>query len=502
VVGGFALAALATAALTACASSPDVVQLAPGTRLLGEVRDVVTRADVDEDMLGSKVVKQLESRLREGGFTADDIDRGRVVVLREGKVLHAGDDIEWPALLPPGIEVDAGNIVEATVGTPPRIRSIRAASASQGDCRYDEVPIGLGREVFTAFATVFTLTNLEPARVATLYCKGIEAEGWARPLARWRKPPGAEGLAGDASPSETTARKATVAADDAGAEVQLTAAPGRRFRECTTCPEMVILPGGEYRMGAPHGNAPHLTESPAHRVKLRPFAIGRTHVTRAQFAAFVEETGYDAGQKCLTTEGASGWHLASNRNWRNPGFAQTEADPVTCVNWADASAYAAWLANKTGRGYRLPSEAEWEYAARAGTAGDWYWGDSRSEACRFANVDDRSMNVKVLWKPFDCSDGYAFTAPAGAFEPNAFGLHDMLGSLWQWTEDAWHENYVDAPTDGTARPGDGAKHTLRGGSWLSPPSDTRASMRSQGMAHARSHDTGFRVAAPVEAGAR
>ena len=257
---------------------------------------------------------------------------------------------------------------------------------------------------------------------------------------------------------------------------------GTSFRDCTDCPEMIPIPGGSFEMGSPNYEAGRRDgEGPVRRVSISPFALGKHAVTRGQFAAFVAETNYDAGDKCWTVEDGKA-EVRSARNWRDPGFRQDNSHPIVCISWNDATAYAQWLSRKTGKTYRLASEAEWEYAARAGTTTARYWGESADQACAYANVMDtagKSQVPGVTWE-VSCTDGHAYTAPVGSFKPNAFGLHDMLGNVWQWTQDCWHDSYDGAPTDGSVRSGGDCteKHAVRGGSWASGPGSVRAAARS------------------------
>jgi formylglycine-generating enzyme required for sulfatase activity len=172
---------------------------------------------------------------------------------------------------------------------------------------------------------------------------------------------------------------------------------------------------------------------------------------------------------------------------------------VIDVSWNDAREYVAWLSSKTGEKYRLPSEAEWEYAARAGTTTERFWGNSHVEACRYANVYDESGKRAETrpWPSHECDDGYAWTAPVGSFQPNAFGLEDMLGNVWEWTEDCWNETYEGAPTDGGAwTRGDCGRHVVRGGSWRNDPIAVRSAFRGiePPGAEPRHNFVGFRPA--------
>ena len=268
---------------------------------------------------------------------------------------------------------------------------------------------------------------------------------------------------------------------------------GDRFRDCPECPEMVVLPVGSYRMGSGR----HDNEGPVHEVTIEvPFAIGVYEVTVAEFRRFVDETGYSGGSSCRTYEDGEAKDRA-DRGWRNPGFGQSERHPVTCVSWDDAQAYAAWLSQATGEECRLPSESEWEYAARAGTLKARPWGEGESGQCRHANGADASAKDRYSsWSwSVACRDGHAHTAPVGSFAANGWGLHDMLGNVWEWTEDCWNDSYAGAPLDGSVwEYGNCAERVLRGGSWLNNPSVLRAAYRYRITTGSRLNNLGFRVA--------
>ncbi|MDD2701383.1 MAG: formylglycine-generating enzyme family protein [Sideroxydans sp.] len=272
-------------------------------------------------------------------------------------------------------------------------------------------------------------------------------------------------------------------------------ASGRAAQECANCPEMVMVPAGSFNMGSPSSETGRDdNEGPVHSVNVKAFLLGKTHITRSQFAAFVNATNYDAGDKCWVYEGK--WKEKTGYNWKNPGYSQQDDHPVACINWNDAKAYAEWLSRKTGKQYRLPTEAEWEYAARAGTTTARYWGDNPDQACSYANVGDQTQKSQVsgvTWDVHNCNDGYAYTAPVGSFKPNAFGLNDMQGNLWQWVQDSYHDNYNGAPGDGTEWQGDGAKRALRGSSWGGRPRGARVANRDGGSA-SRGNNIGFRLA--------
>jgi formylglycine-generating enzyme required for sulfatase activity len=279
--------------------------------------------------------------------------------------------------------------------------------------------------------------------------------------------------------------------------------PKDSFKECDKCPEMVVVPAGSFTMGSPASEVGRRDdEGPQRSVTIaKPLAVGKFHVTFDHFAAFVADTGYDAGSKCYAFEGGK-WEEKQGRFWRSPGFTQNGTHPAVCLNWGDAKAYVAWLARKTGKGYRLLSEAEWEYAARARTEPGQYpryfFGNDEKDLCRYGNGADQtaksSSAVPKDWTFAPCSDGYAYTSPVGSFAANGFGLYDMLGNAWQWTEDCYHENYNGAPSDGSAwATGDCSRRVLRGGSWDNFPRVLRSANRIRGTADLRDYFYGFRV---------
>ena len=274
-------------------------------------------------------------------------------------------------------------------------------------------------------------------------------------------------------------------------------APGRRFRDCPQCPEMVVVPAGSYMMGSPTGEeGRHDDESPVHRVRIaNPFAVGVHEVTRGEFARFVRETGHSAGNGCYTYEGGE-WKERTGRNWRRPGFGQTDGQPVVCVDWNDAQSYVRWLSRETGERYRLLSESEWEYVARAGTRTSRHWGDRASDACRYANVADRSAKEKYANRTIhECRDGHVHTAAVGSFSANPYGLHDALGNVWEWVADCWNDSYTGAPGDGRAwTRGDCDRRVVRGGSWINDPRILRSANRNWDDTGFRSNLGGFRVA--------
>jgi|GEM_PF-1151232 len=248
------------------------------------------------------------------------------------------------------------------------------------------------------------------------------------------------------------------------------------FRECADAPEMIALGGGRYRMGDLVGDGKPY-ELPIHEVQIAPFAMGRFEVTQAEWQACVKDGGCSASL--------------------SPGDAQHGRYPVAGITWAQARSYAAWLATRTGKPYRLPSESEWEYAARSGNEGRYYWGSFDPSPCNYANLMDTSgkrANPERYWAE-KCDDGFAAAAPAGSFPPNAWGLYDMLGNVWEWVEDCWHADYSNAPSDGSAWAADPCrKHVNRGGGWGNNANSLRLSSRDADPNDASSDGLGFRVA--------
>ncbi len=293
-------------------------------------------------------------------------------------------------------------------------------------------------------------------------------------------------------------------APGAAAQAEQTAG-GRTFKDCADCPQMVMIPAGRFVMGAaPQEEArEHLSDAFRHRsepqreVRVTPFYAGKFEVTRGQYRVFAESTGR-TGDGCFVWTGAA-FEKDPAKDWRNPGYAQDDTHPVACVSWEDASAYAQWLSHRTGKRYRLPSEAEWEYAARAGTTTARHWGDDGNAACDHANGADLATEAQVPgatdWSAAPCNDRHAYTAPVGSYRANAFGLHDMLGNVAEWAQDCWNGNYRGAPTDGRAwATGDCALRAVRGGAWNESPVGLRAAYRVGSPTVIRVYSRGFRVA--------
>lgn len=274
--------------------------------------------------------------------------------------------------------------------------------------------------------------------------------------------------------------------------------------------EMVLIPAGEFKMGGDESvGVPsqfHFKgEYPQHRVRItRPFYLGAYHVTRGQFRQFVADTGYKTDAEKSEKPGVSGWNPDKKKfefdkkySWRNAGFEQTDEHPVVNVSWNDAVAFCKWLSKKEGKSYRLPMEAEWEYACRAGTTTRYCNGNDPNALAKVGNVDYPMPKAQAANQkgPSNARDGYAFTAPVGKFNPNAFGLYDMHGNAWQWCVD-WYgkKYYAKSPADDPTGPGSGDDRVLRGGSWLNGPIWARSAMRIWDSSAYRGSSAGFRVA--------
>ncbi len=265
-------------------------------------------------------------------------------------------------------------------------------------------------------------------------------------------------------------------------------------------PQMISLSTGSFWMGSSQDEAGRAgDEGPRHQAKItKPFAISRYEITVAEFRRFADSTGYrtDAELDGGCFYFAGGWQPAPDKDWRAPpGFDQEPNHPVVCVSFNDAMAYVRWLAQQTGHPYRLPTEAEWEYAARAGSDSSRPWGDDPDKACAVANVADRTLKQHHPgdWPEHDCSDGYAYTAPVGSFGANAFGLHDIIGNVWEWTCSGYSDHYSGVEEQCTVAV-QSVPRVFRGGSWYNFPAWARSATRSAFAPGFRAAILGFRVA--------
>jgi formylglycine-generating enzyme required for sulfatase activity len=280
----------------------------------------------------------------------------------------------------------------------------------------------------------------------------------------------------------------------------LAAASAASAKDCGRCPDLVTVAPGTFVRGATADDrAADPGEFPQHQVRVaRAFAVATTPVTVDQFAAFVRATRYARADGCHTLTD-QGWRVDPEATWRAPGFAQDGSHPVVCVSWHDARAYADWLSRESGRRYRLLTEAEWELAARGGTATRNFWGDDDAQACSYANVNDIAAKNKTAKIGVNCDDGFRHTSPVATFRPNPFGLYDMIGNAWTWTADCWLGDYTKAPRDGRAAEAPAcAERVLRGSSWTDTPGPVRINAREHRPPDARLSIMGFRVARDVD----
>jgi formylglycine-generating enzyme required for sulfatase activity len=305
--------------------------------------------------------------------------------------------------------------------------------------------------------------------------------------------------AGSAPALQASVAPAAPAAPAQPSSATRTPAPTGAVKACQDCPAMVAIPAGSFMMGSPSSETGRGdNEGPQTKISLRGFSIGKYAVTRGQFAEFIKATGHKPARRCFADLGGSGnFQDSASANWTNTGFPQSDRDPVVCISWSDAKAYTDWLAAGSGKPYRLPSEAEWEYAARAGESHGDYWGGDPSDSCGYVDTADRSTKSKYSgWNVVDCDDGHAFTAPVGSYKPNKFGLFDMLGNAKQWVADCSSESLSELPTDGSANGGgnDCDEHEVRGSGWDGIPSIVRFAKRESHGSNYAAMNYGFRVA--------
>ncbi|RQV94580.1 hypothetical protein EH221_07275 [bacterium] len=266
-------------------------------------------------------------------------------------------------------------------------------------------------------------------------------------------------------------------------------------------PEMVYVKGGTFIMGDVRGDGDS-DEKPAHHVTVSDFRMGKYEVTVAEFDKFISETGYQTDAE--KNDGSyflmgSELEKKASVNWRcdeqgNPRKASELNHPVIHVSWNDADAYCNWLSNKTGAKYRLPTEAEWEYAARSrGKNYKYAWGNFDPEGRKGGNIADesskRALGWSDIWKGYD--DGYVLTAPVGSFEPNELGLYDMTGNVWEWCWD-WYGRYSSSSQTNPTGPSSGTYRVLRGGSWNNAPINMRCTNRNINLPGNRDNSNGFR----------
>jgi formylglycine-generating enzyme required for sulfatase activity len=272
---------------------------------------------------------------------------------------------------------------------------------------------------------------------------------------------------------------------------------------------MIVIAAGSFVMGTPVATLPSgQAGAEAGTIVIQiphAFALGRHEVTRREFTRFITASGYEPRPGCRTWDPAIGrFSDDARRGWQNPAtpVGAVEDHPVTCVTFADSRAYVEWLARETGEPYRLPSEAEWEYAARGGTTTLRPWGDAPEEGCEFANTYDVTADAayRLGWPHAGCRDGHADVATVGRFQANSFNLHDMIGNVQEWVQDCATGSYIGRPRDARAWEwlGGCKRRIQRGGSWLTPPDGSRSAYRVAAPEGDHSDDTGFRIAKDLD----
>ena len=271
-------------------------------------------------------------------------------------------------------------------------------------------------------------------------------------------------------------------------------------------PPMVNIPGGEFLMGSNLSDK----EKPIHKVSVNAFKISKHEVTIKQFKQFAAATNFISNNICwkYVSEGGGqfkvGFDMAPG-HWLTPEYAPSDFHPVMCVSWDDANAYLTWLSQQTGKKYRLPTEAEWEYTARAGSTTKYPFGEEDKDLCQYGNIFDASgMRAFIRDKEYkkqdmSCDDGAEYTTVVGMYKPNAFGVYDMIGNISEWVEDCDHDNYEGAPTDGSAWISEKCYMRSRKGSSYGPGGGSHIAMRGHGGQNNRSSlGEGFRIAEDIE----
>ncbi len=468
----------------------DVDNLLAGQRFDRELDKALTACDVLIAVIGPRWLELLAGRMRGSerdyvrGEIAAAIQRGILVIPvrvgHEGRMVPLPRDSELPADIAELVLYQKHDVLhERFGGDMERLAlAIRAARQGPGSRPWGRIA-GFGAAGVALVAGAVMAVQL-----------GLLEPG--------PKPAGEVPAAGEAARKADEERQRAEAEAKRDPALAVVPGSGDSFRDkladgkpCPSCPEMVVLPAGTFTMGSPDNEEGRSSdEGPRHDVTIAvPFAVGRFEVTRGQYATFIKATGHKTADSCYVWNGTE-WKDTPGKSWRDPGYQQSDDHPVACVSWDDAKAYVAWLANETGRGYRLLSEAEWEYAARAGSTTAYSWGATASHA-------------NANYGKFECCDGLATgkdkwvnTAPVGQFPANAFGLYDMHGNVWEWVEDCYEDSYSSAPKDGAARTTSGCNiRVIRGGSWInSLPWILRAADRYRLRPGYRLVSYGFRVA--------
>ncbi len=285
-------------------------------------------------------------------------------------------------------------------------------------------------------------------------------------------------------------------------------AVGDRIKDCQVCPSLVVMGGEEFLLGERDVNYGKYNESPITRITFKnTFGFGEKEITVAEYDRFVQETKYDSEKGCFILVNGQ-WIFKRDRSWKSPGYPVDPSMPVSCVNYADILAYIKWINTKIQvddprKLFRLPSEAEWEFATRANTVGLFYWGKNDFEACQFANHLDYLAKEEIFRVRDNrsnlvnqCSDDYIYPAQVGSFKPNGFGIYDALGNIAEWTADCWHDSYLSIPKDGspwTRYCSAPDYYVIRGGSWASEVGYLRMASRTRLKSNVRSATNGFRL---------
>lgn len=241
------------------------------------------------------------------------------------------------------------------------------------------------------------------------------------------------------------------------------------FQDCENCPEMAKVLGGKFIIGETEFNE---DERPQKQILISEFAVARFEVTVAEYRRFIEQTGFEEKSPCLAMGDNGSWFQSPDASWLKPGFEQTEDHPVVCVSYQAALAFIEWLNDQVSpeyAKYRLLTESEWEYVARAGSDTTYWWGNNEEDFCKYTNGTDKLASEKYpQWiKAGKCQDGHLYTAPVGFYaKPNAFGAEDMVGNVWEWVQDCYKDSYVFLPKDGKPQVDNNCeKNVIRGGAW-------------------------------------
>lgn len=284
-----------------------------------------------------------------------------------------------------------------------------------------------------------------------------------------------------------------------------------------TAPSMVTIPTGKFTMGSNTGTPIKIPHSPEHQVSIPSFQLSQYEVTIKEFRQFVKDTNHKTKTECWKRKTGTDEIEMAAGSWDSPQYAPSEFHPVMCIGVDDALAYIRWLSEKTGKQYRLPSEAEWEYAARAGSKDNYFFGNDENLLCEYANVFDKSgerafkRDLKLDWKGITCDDHAEYTSIVGMYKPNAFGLFDMIGNVGEIVGDCQHSSYQGAPSDGSAWTTDCDKRELlfgmivfadyiihRGGNYGSNNEWSRIFIRGHaGKSNPSSLGEGFRIALDI-----